>query len=213
MTEQADQIRDRRQRFALPGGSHDRIIRLLAKVLPAGIGAVVAIMIIAPLFPRGEVSFLLDRNKVAVTQDRLRMDRAMYRGEDAKGRPFSVTAGSAVQRSVAQPDVALDELAARILLSDGPAEIKARDGRYDVNKNALDVRGPVDFRAADGYRLTTSDVKIDLKNQHVVGSGGVAGTVPSGTFTAQSIEADLDNRTVALKGRARLIMQGKPRLK
>lgn len=209
MTEQADQIRDRRQHFALPGGSHDRIIAFLAKALPAGIGAVLAVMIIAPLFPRGEISFLLDRNKVAVTRERLRIDQAMYRGEDARGRPFSVTAGSAVQRSASVQTVQMTDLAARILLSDGPAEIKAPDGAYDVRRNALDVRGPVDIRAADGYRMTTDNVHIDLKTQQVTGAGGVAGAVPSGTFSAGRIEADLEKRTVALQGRARLTMQGK----
>ncbi len=210
MTEQADQIRDRRQHFALPGGSHDRIIAFLAKALPAGIGAVLAVMIIAPMFPRGEISFLLDRNKVAVTRERLRIDNAMYRGEDGRGRPFSVTAGSAVQRSASLQVVQMNDLAARILLADGPAEIKARDGAYDVRRNALDVRGPVNFRAADGYRMTTDNVHIDLKTQQVTGTGGVAGAVPSGTFSANRIEADLDQRTVALQGRARLTMQGKP---
>ena len=210
MTEQADQIRDRRQHFALPGASHDRIIAFLAKALPAGIGAVLAVMIIAPMFPRGEISFLLDRNKVAVTRERLRIDNAMYRGEDGRGRPFSVTAGSAVQRSASLQVVQMNDLAARILLADGPAEIKARDGAYDVRRNALDVRGPVNFRAADGYRMTTDNVHIDLKTQQVTGTGGVAGAVPSGTFSANRIEADLDQRTVALQGRARLTMQGKP---
>jgi lipopolysaccharide export system protein LptC len=178
--------------------------------LPAGIGAVLAVMIIAPLFPRGEISFLLDRNKVAVTRERLRIDHAMYRGEDARGRPFSVTAGNAVQRSAKVQVVQMDDLAARILLTDGPAELKARDGSYNLTENAILVNGPVDFRAADGYRMTTNNVRIDLKQQHVTGSGGVAGAVPSGTFTAQKIEADLEQRTVALEGRARLRMQGKP---
>ena len=215
MTQQADQIRDRRQHQALPGGSHDRLVRLLATVLPAGVGAIVAVMIVAPLFPRGEISFLLDRNKVAVTTERLRVDHAMYRGEDARGRPFSVTAGSAVQRTASVPIVELDDLVARILLTDGPAELKARDGVYDFNENAVRVRGPVDFRAADGYRLTTSGVKIDLKRQLVSGgggpAGGVAGAVPSGTFSADRIYADLEQRTVALDGHARLRMQGGPK--
>lgn len=210
MTEQADQIRDRRRLFALPGGSHDRLVGFLAKALPAGIGAILAVMIVAPIFPRGEISFLLDRNKVAVTHERLRIDNAMYRGEDARSRPFSVTAGSAVQRSARVEKVEMNDLAARILLSDGPAEIHARTGTYDIRANALDVRGPVDVRAAGGYRMTTSNVNIDLRNQHVTGTGGVAGAVPSGTFSAQTIEADLEDRTVALEGRARLTMQGKP---
>lgn len=210
MTDQADLIRNRRRRFALPGGSHDRLVRFLGRFLPAGIGAVVAVMIIAPLFPRGEVSFLLDRNKVALATERLRVEQAMYRGEDARGRPFSVTAGSAVQRSNSLPVVQMNDLSARILLQDGPGELKAGSALYDIRQNAMDVAGPIDFRAAGGYRMTTSNVTIDLRKQSVTGTGGVAGAVPSGTFSADRIEADLDNRVVALKGRARLRMQGVP---
>jgi lipopolysaccharide export system protein LptC len=86
VSQQADQIRDRRKAFALPGSTLDKTIKLLAVGLPALVGAVAAAMLIAPLSPRGEVSFLLDRNKVATAEDRLRVDEAMYRGRDDHGR-------------------------------------------------------------------------------------------------------------------------------
>ena len=208
MTDQADIIRNRRRLFAMPGGSHDRVVRFLNQALPAGIGAVVAVIVIAPVFPRGEISFLLDRNKGALANDRLRVEQAMYRGEDSTGRPFSVTAGSAIERSRTVPVVAMRDLSARILLRDGPAELKASTALYDIPHNIVDVAGPIDFRAADGYRMTTSNVRIDLRAQQVTGTGGVAGAVPSG---AQSlINAGLPNRVVALKGRAHLRMQGAP---
>lgn len=207
MTQAADTIRDKRRAFALPGGSHDRTVRFLAKALPAGVGAVVAVMIIAPMFPRGEVSFLLDRNRVAVTQERVRLEQAMYRGQDNKGRAFSLTAGSALQRSAATPQVEMRNLAARMLLADGPAELRAPDGMFHYDSNKVDIHGPVEFNSADGYRLTTSNVSIDLKQQRATGTGGVSGTVPSGTFSAGQIDADLANRTVSLSGRARFTMQ------
>jgi lipopolysaccharide export system protein LptC len=40
----------------------------------------------------------------------------------------------------------------------------------------------------------------------MVGSGGVQGAVPSVTLSADSINADLGARTVALQGHARLHM-------
>ena len=209
MTKQADLIRNRRRLFALPGGSHDRLVAFLARALPAGMGAVAAVMVIAPLFPRGEISFLLDRNKVALTNERLRVEQAMYRGEDQSGRPFSVTAGKAVQHSNELRVVEMNDLSARILLKDGPAELKAGSALYDINRNTMQVAGPIDFRAADGYRMTTSNVQINLRDQTVSGAGGVAGASPGGTFSAQRIEVDLNNRVVALRGRAHLRMQGK----
>jgi len=207
MTREADLLRDRRRHFALPGGSHDRLVRWLAIALPAGIGAVLAIMVIAPLFPRGEISFLLDRNKVATTEERLRVNNALYRGEDTRGRPFSLTASSAVQQSGKVPVVDMNDLSAKILLKDGPAELQAGNGKFDIDRNVVTVPGAIDFRSADGYRLSTSNIAVDLKQQTFAGTGGVSGAVPSGTFQAGRMDVDLENRTIVLSGRAKLQMR------
>ena len=204
MTEAADQIRDQRRHWAAPGGSHDRTVRFLARWLPGAVGVIAALMIVGPLFPRGEISFLLDRNKVAMTEERLRVADAMYRGEDKDGRPFTITAGSAVQVSAKEPVVRLENLAARIRLSDGPAELTAVRGRYDYTAETVNVEGPVQFTAADGYRMTTQNVLIDLKNRMVTGTGGVEGAIPSGTFSAERISADLDDRVLTLDGNVRM---------
>lgn len=207
MTQAADIMRSKRRQFALPGGSHDRTVRFLASALPGAVGAIVAIMVIAPMFPRGEVSFLLDRNKVAVTKERVRLEQAMYRGQDNRGRPFSLTAGQAMQHTSKVAIVEMRNLAARMELSDGPAELRAAEGAFHYDTNKVEVPGTVDFTAAGGYRFLTSNLLIDLKQQHATGAGGVSGTVPSGSFSADRIDADLDARVVTLSGRARLTMQ------
>ena len=206
MTQAADLIRTRRQAFAAPGGFHDKLIRFLAVALPGAVGVIVAVMVLSPLSPRGEISFLLDRNKVEQTSERMRVDAATYRGEDDKGRAFSVSAGSATQASAKVPVVSMNDLIARILLTDGPAQLTAHDGAYDFSAQRIAVNGPVDFVAADGYRMQTSGVSIDLRGRRVVGSGGVSGAVPAGTFSADRILADLGARTVMLDGHARLSM-------
>jgi lipopolysaccharide export system protein LptC len=206
MSQQADQIRDRRRAFAAPGGQLDRVVRMLAVALPALVGAVVAAMLIAPLSPRGEVSFILDRNKVAVSEDRLRVDSAMYRGEDKRGRPFSLSAGEAVQASAEVPVVRLHDLTARMLFSEGPAVLSAPAGRYDIEQQQVTVDGLVSFVAADGYRLSARGVSVSLPDRSLLGDGRVEGSVPAGTFRADGISADLDTRTVTLEGNARLRM-------
>jgi lipopolysaccharide export system protein LptC len=67
--------------------------------------------------------------------------------------------------------------------------------------------------AADGYRLEARGVSVDLPEKRMVGSGGVSGAVPAGTFSANRLEADLGARTVSLVGNARLRMvPGKMRM-
>ncbi len=206
MTEKADRMRQRRRAFAAPGSTLDRAVRLLAIGLPAVVGAVAAAMVIAPLSPRGEVSFLLDRNKVAIAEDRLRVDDAMYRGQDRRGRPFSLAAGSAVQASASEPLVRMRQLTARLLLAEGPAVLTAPAGRYNIEEQRVDVDGMVRFNAADGYSMVARNVRIDLPGRTLVGQGRVEGEIPAGTFAADRILADLEARTVTLDGNARLRM-------
>lgn len=206
MTAEAQVIRSRRRHFAAPGGSHDRLVSFLAKALPAAVGVVAAVMILTPLSPRGEVSFLLDRNEVAITGERLRVDDAAYRGQDDRGRDFLVTAGSAIQATGAVPIVRMQDLVARLQMPEGPAELRASQGFYNYRDEEISVSGPVNFRAADGYRMVTSNVDIELDTKRAVGSGGVEGAVPSGSFRADRIVADLAERTVALEGNARMRM-------
>lgn len=206
MTVQADIIRSKRQGFAAPGGFHDRLVHFLARALPAAVGAMLAIMIISPLSPRGEISFLLDRRKVAVLEDRMKLSSAMYRGQDDDGRSFSITAGSAVQRTRTVPTIELDQLTARILLDDGPALLTAGKGNYDFGKEIVDIVGPINFQTADGYRMTATNVDIDLGAKRLKSRGPVDGRIPAGTFSADTISADLSERSVTLEGNARLRM-------
>jgi len=162
--------------------------------------------VITPLSPRGEVSFLLDRNKVAVIDERLSVDNAMYRGHDNRGRPFSLTAGEAVQRSSAEGIVRMNDLVARILLADGPARLGAQAGAYSLEDEIVRVFGPVRLTAADGYDMVARGVSIDLNSRRMVGAGGVSGAIPAGTFSADRLEADLAERTIVLDGNARLRM-------
>ncbi|KPH59238.1 LPS export ABC transporter periplasmic protein LptC [Novosphingobium aerophilum] len=213
MSVEANQVRNRRRHFAAPGGSHDRMVAFLSKALPAGIGLVAAVMILVPLSPRGEISFLLDRNKVDTTGERIAVSNAAYRGQDNLGRDFVVTAGTAVQRSPEIPIVEMQQLVAKMSMRDGPADIVAPRGAYNFDNDTMAVDGPVNFKAADGYTMTTSKVDVDIKNKTAVASGGVQGTMPSGPFKADAMHADLENRTVTLEGNARMrITPGKLRI-
>ena len=207
MTVEADIIRDKRRHMAAPDGAHDRLVRFLTLSLPVVIGVLFALMILAPLSPRGEISFLLDREKVQVTPNRISVNKAMYRGLDADGRPFSVMAGNAVQRSRKLRRIEIEDLTARILLDSGPAELTARRGIYDFGAEQVEVPGAVNFTAADGYRMIARNVSLDLPGRTIVGKGRVEGRIPAGTFSADRIEADLQARTLSLIGNARLRMQ------
>lgn len=180
------------------------MVKLLKNWLPVAVGVLSALLATAPFTGGDKVSFVLDKNKVEVAKERMRVTEALYRGEDSKGQPFSLRAGSAVQKSSREPIVDLNNMSARILLSDGPAVLNAQKGRYDMDSERVAIVGPVQFEAAGGYRLTTRDVGIDLKTRRMQSAGRVDGRIPIGTFGADQLRADLEARTVTLNGRARL---------
>ncbi len=193
-----------RQIWAAPGSSHDRVIAVLRRVLPMAIGVLAAFVVVLPLYAGGDVSFLLDKNKVEVAKERLRVQSATYRGEDDKGQRFALSAGSAVQQSSAEPIVKLEQLSARIDLRDGPASIVADHGHYDMDKQQVAIDGPVRVDSSGGYRLETQNSTVDLKTKTLKSGGAVTGTVPQGTFSADQMNADLEGHVVRLDGNARL---------
>jgi lipopolysaccharide export system protein LptC len=209
MSEAADRSASERRRWALPGGRHDTVVRATRVVLPMGIGALIAFLSIAPLTMASDMSFVLDKNKVEVAKERLRVTEALYRGEDSKGQPFSLRAGSAVQLTSREPVVRLSDLSARLAMKEGPAVLEAGQARYDMDRESVAVDGPVTFQSADGYRLVTRDVDVDLKSRKVASRGTVEGRMPIGTFSGGRMSADLNARIVRLEGGGRLrIVQG-----
>ena len=205
MSAQADLERTQRQNWALPGGRQDRLIRTLRVVLPSIIGLLVALLAFSPFTGKQELSFVLNKDEVDLSRERLRVVEALYRGDDSKGRPFSLRAGSAVQKTSAEPLLDITSLSGRITLSDGPASIIAQRGVYDLNKETMRVSGPLAVDSA-GYDMVASNVVLSLKDRSMQSFGPVSGRSKVGTFHAGHLHADLDARIVRLDGGVRLLI-------
>jgi lipopolysaccharide export system protein LptC len=199
MSELADLERTQRQKWATPGGRHDRLIRSLRVVLPSIMGALVAILAFSPFAGTQELSFVLAKDEVNMARERMRLTEALYRGEDSKGRPFSLRAGSAVQKSSAEPILRMTDMAGRIIMDDGPAALIAGNGLYDLDKETMRVTGPLAFQSA-GYNMVASNVELALKTRKMQSFGPVSGRTKVGTFRANRLSADLNTRVVRLDG-------------
>lgn len=204
MSELAEQDRKVKRSWARPGSSHDRLIKGMKYGLPALAGLMLAFLALIPLEQRKEVSFLVDKNKIEQAGERLKVESAQYRGQDEEGRPFVLDARSAIQASSADPVLEIADMSAQLQFSDGPARITADRARFNPDENKVDVIGPVLVVAANGYRLLTSDVLVDLEDRSLQSRGAVTGQMPQGNFSADSMSADLPERRVVLEGNARL---------
>ena len=209
MSDAAIRGRAVKQRWAVPGSVHDRLVRWTKILLPSAVGVLIAVLALAPLEKKGDVSFILDKKKAQRTQESMRVDSPRYVGSDNKGQKFQIAANSALQRSSDVPIVDIRGMSAQLGLEQGPLLIGANTARYNLDTQKVAIDGPVRVSGADGYRLATRDVLVDLKQRKLASSGPVAGQMRLGQFQAGQLKADLGNRTVVLDGGARLkIVQG-----
>jgi lipopolysaccharide export system protein LptC len=198
-----------KHRWAEPGSAHDRLVRWSKVVLPSAVGVLIAVLALAPLDKKGDVSFILDKKKVQSAPESMRVEAARYTGTDDKGQMFEIVANRAIQPSSDNPIVDINGMLARLNQNQGPMIIAANQGQYNIDTQQVAIVGPVKVTGADGFRLNTRDVTVDMKQRQLASHGPAAGEMRLGQFQAQQIRANLTDRTVVLDGGARLkIVQG-----
>ncbi|MEA3080910.1 MAG: lipopolysaccharide export system protein LptC [Sphingomonadales bacterium] len=209
MASGATRQRSANRRWAQPGSAHDRLIKWTKIVLPSAVGVLVAVLALAPLDKKGDVSFILDKKKVQSAPERMRVEEARYTGTDDKGQQFTMTAGRAVQPTSNTPLVDINGMYAMLNMEQGPLVLTANQGRYNLDTQQVDVVGAINAQGADGWQLKTRDVTVDLKQRQLASHGPAEGQMRLGQFRANRIRADLGTHTVVLDGGARLkIVQG-----
>ena len=170
----------------------------------------IAVLALAPLDKKGDVSFILDKKKVENAPERMRVEAARYIGTDNKGQQFAMTANRAIQRSSDVPLVDISGMFARLDLAQGPLLIAANQGRYNLDTQQVAIDGPVQGRRA--RRLSARDARRDGRPEAAPARQRAArspGQMRLGQFQAGQLSADLGERTVVLDGGARLkIVQG-----
>lgn len=209
MSEAALRDRAAKRQWAEPGSRHDRVVKFAKYALPL-FGFVLLVMLVASPFDRkSDVSFILDKKDVDKANERMRIEKARYVGEDDNGRKFVVTAERAIQPTSDQPVVNIEGMKANLQLANGPLLMAAHKGTYDLDRKLIGVVGPINVAGPDNYSLRTRDVTVDMGSHQMKSAGPVSGTMRLGEFSAGRLEADLDARIVRLEGGVRLkILQG-----
>jgi len=188
-----------RQLAMLPGSPLDRRVTRLKTLFPALAGLTVVAIVIMTLAPSDELSFVLSRDRIATSPERLRAEGSAYRGLDAKGRPFVVRAAEAVQQTSATPIVELKRLSAEMKLEAGTASITAPSGRLLLDLDQVEMDGPVKAAQA-AYRVDSGTVTLDLKQNRTFSDVPLTGALPIGKFRAGGMRADVTGQTVTLIG-------------
>jgi lipopolysaccharide export system protein LptC len=201
----AEQFRNNQKLWARPGSAFDYLVKSLRVILPSFVGILAAIMLASPFGDNRELSFVLARNQVAKTQDRMSVENALYRGEDSLGRPFSLRAGNAVQKSARDPVLEMSNIEGRMILNDAPAYLVAGQSSYNLENETVQVNGPMSFKSDKGYTMLAHDVTMGMKDQMLSSNGEMNFTTPEGyQIDSSNSIVNLRDRIVRSQGNMRL---------
>ncbi|MDO9589422.1 MAG: LPS export ABC transporter periplasmic protein LptC [Brevundimonas sp.] len=177
--------------------ARSRRVHLLRRVLP------VAIVVLAG----GSLSWIVlrsvmsDVERKAGTSNEIRLDAAMFHGQDAEGRSFVVGARSAI-RDPETGRFRLEGPALRLNLGGRKVTTLTADGGvYDETARTVTI-GP-NVRISDGgsgFSLVTPEAVVDTATGVVTGSKGVQGAGPLGTVNASSYVIYEQGERVVFRG-------------
>ena len=139
----------------------------------------------------------------------IRLDNAMFHGQDAQGRSFIIGAQGAI-RDPATGHFRLVGPALRLNLGGTKVtELTADGGTYDQTARTVTI-GP-NVRISDGgsgFTLTTPEAVVDTDTGVVTGDKGVQGRGPLGTISATSYAIHEQGQRVVFRGSGDNKVQG-----
>ncbi len=175
--------------------------------------AAIAVLTIIAIVVWPQIQPRVDRLRVGtasldvVATDAEGLVNARLSGNDARGRPFAITAEFVRQLEGAPSTLDLDQPRGRIVMEDGTeTRIQAQAGTYDQSTSMLELTGGVVLTTGDGSRYETAAAGLDLTTGTASGTELVQGEGPFGQVTGEGFRAVDYGETIFVNGRSTLIL-------
>jgi len=179
-----------------------RFVGLMKVMLPVLAVALFGVVLAWPQIVRRADGFRISFASVEEQDGSLTMEKARYRGTDAKGQPFLVTADSAIQATGDAKQIVLDQVTADITLNGGTwITLQSRTGLYEQEMQRLTLEGNVNLFTDHGYEFHGHLAEIDLREGTIASDQKVWGQGPLGRLQANGMRvAEKGNRILFTGG-------------
>lgn len=145
----------------------------------------------------GELSPEMARN--------LTMTKPRFDGLDDQGRPYTVTAETALQADGSGDIVDLSQPKADMTMDNGTwMALSADQGRYNRAEEMLYLDGQVNLFQDRGFELRTPSATIDFRSGIANGDQGIEGQGPSGQLSAEGFEVRNRGGIIIFTGKSHL---------
>ncbi len=181
---------------------HSRFVRVLRFAIPAGIAAIVAIILVATFFNPFHLiaAFPIDPGKISLSGTKIVMELPRLNGFTTDSRPYELTARAAAQ-DLTKPEVLeLKDISAVVELKDGQrVTIKSINGVYDTKGEMLRLNDHITLNSTSGYEGHLSEATVNVTSGNIVSESPVELKLPNGLLNANRLEV-VDNGALILFG-------------
>jgi lipopolysaccharide export system protein LptC len=178
-----------------------RKVRRLKLAVPiAGFGLLLLI-IVWPYIRNYESGFTLSFQDLSKSSEKIRLMDPRYVGMDKERRRFEITAKSALQDQGDQGEVNLDRIRAAVRMKDNrEVVLTAQAGMYFPHQALLRLVNGIRIASDSGYEVSLDHAQYNVDTAIASSDERVVGKAPFGAFTANSFTADIEGRSIKLKG-------------
>lgn len=199
--------RTRAREFASPGRMARRhmFVTWSKWLLPMAALALLASIALWPEFERETDEARLAVSRLAHVEGSGKVIDPKYRSVDAKGRPYTVTATTAVQAGRSRVNLTAPK--GDITLQNGTwMMVQSKAGVYMQHVGQLDLSGNVTLYRDDGTIIRSPTASIDLKRGAAVGANDVTAEGPFGTLDATGFAMVDKGSIIQFSGPAHLVL-------
>ncbi len=201
----------RRQRAAAVGAGYSWFVRVTKFALP--IAAVVIVGIVVARLsedPQQLQIAELPQQQEKTTPGEVDIVEASYKGVDAKGRAYTISADHARRVMGSDTAVALEKPKADITLEDGTGlVVNAATGLYNNTAGTLKLSGGVDAFHDSGYEFHLQDIDVKVQAREASTTKPVSIQGPAGTLEAANMTITEQGDLITFGGPAKMSLQGK----
>lgn len=181
---------------------HTRFVRFLRFAIPAGIVAVVTIILVATFFNpfRLIAAFPIDPGKISLSGTKIIMELPRLTGFTADSRPYELTARAAAQDLTKLEILELNDISAQVELKDGQrVTIKSISGVYDTKGELLRLNDQIILNSTSGYEGHLSEATVNVASGNIVSERPVELKLPNGVLNANRLEV-MENGALIIFG-------------
>lgn len=174
----------RRRRLLQKWKRHSLMVHTLRRLLPAA-----CVLIVIGLVGWAAINTLFWRTSFgqAGAGLEIRMIRPNFQGRNEAGKPFLLSASSAVRDANDAARVTLaDPVFTLGSAADDQTVVRAKHGIYREDSRLLDLKGSVTLDDAQGYHFATEHALVNTLKSDVDGEGHIDGHGPLGRIAASS---------------------------